>query len=91
MARTRVVVRCADCRFEATHDRLRSARETLADHETDTGHAVEWRIESLAPGVERAGADAGVCGRPARTDADSPLVADSPPADPNDDPDAPDR
>ncbi|RAW44787.1 hypothetical protein DQW50_12290 [Halorubrum sp. 48-1-W] len=74
MDRTRVVVRCAECRFEATHDRLRTARETLATHEADTGHAVDWRIESLAPGVERAGADAGVCGLPARANADSPLV-----------------
>lgn len=81
MDRTRVVVRCAECRFEATHDRLRTARETLADHEAETGHAVDWRIESLAPGVERAGEDAGVCGRPACANADSPLV----------DPDVPDR
>ncbi|SMO40121.1 DUF7542 family protein [Halorubrum cibi] len=74
MDRTRVVVRCTDCRFEATHDRLRSARETLADHEADTGHVVDWRIESLSPGVERAGEDAGVCGRPECANADSPLV-----------------
>lgn len=74
MDRTRVVVSCGDCRFEATHERLRTAREALADHEAETGHVVEWRIGSLAPGVERAGADAGVCGLPTRANADSPLV-----------------
>ncbi|WP_066411640.1 DUF7542 family protein [Halorubrum aethiopicum] len=78
MARTRVVVRCADCRFESIHDRLRSARETLTAHEADAGHAVDWRIESLAPGVERAGADAGVCGLPERSNGDSPLVDPDP-------------
>ncbi|OYR53803.1 DUF7542 family protein [Halorubrum halodurans] len=78
MVGTRVVVRCADCPFETTHDRLRSAREALAAHEADAGHVVDWRIESVAPGVERAGADAGVCGRPECTNADSPLVDPNP-------------
>lgn len=80
MERTRVTVRCADCPFEAGYDRLPPARAALDEHESATGHEAAWAIESLAEGVSRAGADAGVCGRPERVNEDSPL-ADPEPAD----------
>ncbi|WP_049983490.1 hypothetical protein [Halorubrum sp. BV1] len=79
MDRTRVTVMCADCSFESEHERLRDARVALDDHAA-TGHDVQWEIESLAAGVTQAGADAGVCGRPECTTADSPLL-DPPGAD----------
>ncbi|ESS04341.1 MAG: hypothetical protein A07HR67_01331 [uncultured archaeon A07HR67] len=80
MAGTHVVVRGEECAFETAH----------ADHETDAGHAVDWRIESLAAGVTRAGADAGVCGVPGSVNSDSPLgrddgVDDAPPESGGDD------
>ncbi len=75
MERTRVVVACDDCSFEPTLETLRSARETLDEHRRETGHAVDWRIESLSGGVERAGAAAGVCGVHGSADPDSPLLA----------------
>lgn len=76
MGRTRVTVRCGSCSFERTHDSLREARTAIADHRTETGHEPDWSIERLAAGVERAGADAGVCGIPDRTNSNSPLVRD---------------
>jgi len=79
MERSRVVVACDDCSFESTHAKLRSARTTLDDHRSETGHAVDWRIESLSGGVERAGAAAGVCGIPGLADEDSPLLRPDPP------------
>jgi len=78
MERTRVTVRCGDCAFEAGYDRLPPARAALDEHESATGHEVTWAIESLAEGVSRAGADAGVCGRPECVNEDSPLVNPEP-------------
>jgi len=78
MERTRVVVRCNDCSLEAEYDRLSTARTALDDHESATGHDVAWDIESLDDGVSRAGADAGVCGRPECVNEDSPLVDPGP-------------
>lgn len=78
MGRTRVAVRCVDCRFESEYDRLSAARAALDDHESTTGHEVTWEIESLADGVSRAGADAGVCGRPECANDDSPLLDPGP-------------
>lgn len=72
--RSRVVVVCADCRFESVYSTLRAARSALADHEAEHGHTVDWRIEALSSGVERAGAAAGVCGVPGSADSDSPLL-----------------
>ncbi|SNR52773.1 DUF7542 family protein [Halorubrum vacuolatum] len=66
--RTAVTVDCADCGFDVTYRRLREARVGLARHEAETGHAVDWRIERLSAGVERAGDAAGVCGIPERGD-----------------------
>lgn len=74
MASGETVVRCS-CGFEAGFDRLRDAREALAAHE-DAGHDPDWHIEKVADGVELAGADAGVCGRPECTNEDSPLYRD---------------
>lgn len=74
MQRSRVTVRCADCSFEVTYDGLPDARTALDNHESTTGHDVMWEIEALADGVSRAGADAGVCGRPECANEDSPLV-----------------
>jgi hypothetical protein len=74
MASGETVVRCS-CGFEAGFDRLRDAREALAVHE-DADHHPNWRIEKVAGGVERAGADAGVCGRPECTNERSPLYRD---------------
>jgi hypothetical protein len=76
---TRVTVRCRDCQFATAHDRLRDARTAVDDHESTTGHDVTWEIESLDAGVSRAGADAGVCGRPECANDDSPLVDPDPP------------
>lgn len=74
MGRTRVTVRCSECPFERAFDGLSDARVALADHESTTAHDVTWDIESLSDGVARAGADAGVCGRPECANEDSPLV-----------------
>ncbi|MFA9518507.1 hypothetical protein ACERIT_15055 [Halopenitus sp. H-Gu1] len=78
MDRTRVTVRCSSCSFEETYTSLRRARTDLATHRREHGHDVDWSIERLAPGVERAGSDAGVCGRPQCANGDSPLVATRP-------------
>ncbi|WP_200530971.1 hypothetical protein [Halorubrum sp. LN27] len=79
MDETHVAVRCDDCPFAATYDRLRDARTAVDDHESMTGHGVDWEIQSLDAGVSRAGADAGVCGRPGCANEDSPLVDPDPP------------
>ncbi|GAB7091952.1 hypothetical protein JCM18237_22230 [Halorubrum luteum] len=76
MSRTRVTVRCGSCEYTETYDSLRRARTAVADHEAETGHSPGWSIDRLAAGVEQAGADAGVCGLPGRTNPDSPLVRD---------------
>lgn len=72
---TRVTVTCPDCGLEESFSKLRDARERVDDHEAD-GHDPDWQIEQLASGVERAGDDAGVCGRPDCTNPNSPLVRD---------------
>ncbi|WP_193309388.1 hypothetical protein [Halorubrum halophilum] len=79
MSTTRVTVRCRDCSLTTTHDTLRDARLAVDDHESAAGHDVAWTIESLDAGVSKAGADAGVCGRPECANDDSPLVNPAPP------------
>jgi len=74
MPDTQITVTCADCSFETTFGRLSAARIALADHERATGHTADWTIDSLSPGVERAGEEAGVCGIPGSSADDSPLV-----------------
>lgn len=70
---TKVTVDCIDCAYAETYDSLRVARTELDEHERTTGHTVDWEIESLSTGVERAGADAGVCGI-GGCNEDSPLI-----------------
>ncbi|WP_424015992.1 DUF7542 family protein [Halorubrum xinjiangense] len=77
---TTVRVRCTDCAYEDSFASLRRARTALDDHERTTSHAVDWEIGGLAPGVERAGDDAGVCGREGCENPDSPLLDRDPSA-----------
>lgn len=76
MIGSRATVTCPDCDFSETFDRLAAARSTIETHRVETGHEATWEIHHLAAGVERAGADAGVCGRPECTNPDSPLTLD---------------
>lgn len=73
MSDDRVTVTCGDCELSESFDSLGAAREFVEDHRAETGHDPTWRLPSLADGVERAGDEAGVCGRPGCTDAESPL------------------
>ena len=77
---TTVRVRCTDCAYEESFDSLRRARTALDEHERATGHAVDWEIGGLSSGVERAGDDAGVCGREGCANSDSPLLDHDPSA-----------
>ncbi|WP_137287809.1 DUF7542 family protein [Halorussus salinisoli] len=77
MASKRATVTCPDCDLEATFTKLREARSCIEDHRTETGHEAVWELHELAAGVEQAGEDAGVCGRPGSCNVDSPLVRDS--------------
>jgi hypothetical protein len=76
MDSARVTVDCESCAFTETFSSLRRARTALEDHRRTHGHDADWSIDRLSAGVERAGADAGVCGRPECTTSDSPLVRD---------------
>lgn len=71
---TDVLVRCDDCSYEETFRSLRAARTALDEHERETAHALDWYIGGLSAGVERAGDDAGVCGRDGCANPDSPLL-----------------
>lgn len=71
---TTVRVDCSACSYSETYASLRVARTDLDAHERETGHTVEWEIERLSAGVERAGDDAGVCGRDGCVNPNSPLV-----------------
>lgn len=73
MAEKRVTVSCRACDRTETFEKLGTAREFIETHRTETGHEATWELHSLASGVERAGADAGVCGRPECTTTESPL------------------
>lgn len=69
-------VTCPACDFAETFGKLREARECLDEHRRATGHDPTWELGRLDPGVERAGDEAGVCGRPECGDAESPLRLD---------------
>lgn len=73
MTDERATVTCPDCDLAETFDRLGAARSRIEAHRTETGHEAAWELHRLDPGVERAGDDAGVCGRPACTNEASPL------------------
>lgn len=77
MTGTHVAVRCLDCEFREEYSKLPEARSALDAHESETDHTVNWQIEKLSSGVERAGADAGVCGRSGCVNEDSPLFQGS--------------
>lgn len=74
MSETNVEVTCLDCAFQESHAALGRARVALAAHASETGHDVDWTINRVAVGVERAGADAGVCGIDGCENQDSPLL-----------------
>lgn len=76
MGQPRATVTCPDCGFEEPFAKLGDARSALETHRTETGHDVTWTLGRLAPGVERAGDDAGVCGREECGNPDTPLVHD---------------
>ncbi|QLC34837.1 hypothetical protein EFA46_011280 (plasmid) [Halarchaeum sp. CBA1220] len=69
-----VVVECRDCAFREAVRNLGRARVALDDHETATGHEADWEIRHVAAGVERAGADAGVCGDESCSNPETPLL-----------------
>jgi hypothetical protein len=69
---TSATVTCPSCALHETFDRLAAARSLIEDHREETGHEAVWEVGRLSPGVERAGDEAGVCGRPA-CGTDSPL------------------
>ncbi|WP_440009362.1 DUF7542 family protein [Halomicrococcus sp. SG-WS-1] len=73
MASKRATVTCPACELEETFTRLSAARSRIEDHRAETGHEATWELHRLSPGVEQAGDDAGVCGKPGCANADSPL------------------
>lgn len=73
MAETQVTVSCEDCDLRETFDGLATARSFVETHRTETGHDPTWELGKLSSGVERAGEEAGVCGRSGCTTTDSPL------------------
>jgi hypothetical protein len=73
MAEKHVTVSCGACDLTETFDKLATARECIETHRTETGHDPTWELPELASGVERAGAEAGVCGLPGSTTTESPL------------------
>jgi hypothetical protein len=73
MADKHVTVSCPACDRTETFEKLGTAREFIETHRTETGHEATWGLPSLSAGVERAGDEAGVCGRPECTTTDSPL------------------
>jgi hypothetical protein len=76
MADQRATVGCPDCEFEEAFRKLAAARERIADHRDETGHSARWDLHELSSGVEQAGEEAGVCGRPECTDEESALFRD---------------
>lgn len=66
MPEPRAVVRCPDCDLVETFEKLQPARERIDSHRAETGHEPYWELGRLSPGVERAGAAAGICGVPRR-------------------------
>ncbi|WP_276302382.1 DUF7542 family protein [Halorussus lipolyticus] len=76
MASKRATVTCPDCDLHEEFRKLASARERIEDHRTETGHEAVWDLGRLSEGVERAGDEAGVCGREGCGDRESPLFRD---------------
>lgn len=72
----RATVTCPECELMETFTKLREARARIEDHRLATGHDPIWELSNLSSGVERAGDEAGVCGRPDCGADDSPLRLD---------------
>lgn len=68
-----IVIDCRDCDHRVSFATLGRARVGLTDHESEQGHDVDWQINRVEAGVERAGSDAGVCGEGC-VNPDSPLL-----------------
>ena len=64
MSNHEAIVTCPACGLEERFEKLQAARARIEDHRAETGHDPQWDLPELAPGVVRAGAAAGVCGRP---------------------------
>lgn len=69
-----VEIACRDCEFRESFPNLGRARLALDAHESERDHDVDWQINRVEAGVERAGADAGVCGISGCANPDSPLL-----------------
>ena len=78
MAEKRATVTCPECGRRETFDNLGRARSFIERHRDETGHDATWDLHRLDAGVERAGREAGVCGRPECTTRDSPLYLGDP-------------
>jgi hypothetical protein len=76
MASKRATVSCPDCDLDEEFQKLAAARECIEDHRAETGHEAVWELERLSAGVERAGDEAGVCGREGCGDEESALFQD---------------
>ena len=68
MSTPRAIVRCPDCGLTARFEKLQPARERIESHRAETGHEPYWELGELSSGVERAGAAAGICGVPRRSE-----------------------
>ncbi|KAB1192033.1 MULTISPECIES: DUF7542 family protein [Haloferax] len=66
MTDTRATVICPTCGLEETFSKLADARLRIEDHREETGHDPDWKLGRFAPGVEKMGEEAGVCGIPDR-------------------------
>ncbi|WP_416839110.1 hypothetical protein [Haloferax sp. DFSO52] len=64
MTTPRATVRCPECDLEETFSKLATARICIEEHREETGHDPEWELGRFAPGVEKMGDQAGVCGIP---------------------------
>lgn len=76
MADERATVTCPDCDLDETFQKLAAARQRIRDHRIAAGHEAVWELGGLSSGVERAGDEAGVCGREGCGDEESPLFRD---------------
>jgi len=73
MVEKRATVTCPECGRTEAFGKLGRARSFIETHRSETGHDATWELHRLAAGVERAGDDAGVCGRAECTATKSPL------------------
>ena len=69
-----VVIECRNCDLRESFPNLGQARLGLADHESSTGHNIDWEIDHIDAGVAQAGADAGICGVDGCENPDTPLL-----------------